>query len=298
MSMPIAVPTPRPGPTPALIPLHHVDAFTDTPFGGNPAGVCLLDAPAPDTWMQLVAAEVNLSETAFVWPLGRRGWGLRWWTPRVEVPLCGHATLATAHVLVEEDLAGADETMHFVTASGELTARPRGDVIELNFPAYAPRTLSQVEEEAILAVVGVDVAEVAGYGPKVLARLADRATVETLRPDIDALGRLPHSGLIVTAEAGGVTPGYVLRYFAPAVGIPEDPVTGSAQCAAGPFWRARTGWTEFAAEQVSARGGRLLVNVGDDGRVAISGRAVTVIRGALAVFPPPETVRVAMGSAD
>jgi PhzF family phenazine biosynthesis protein len=284
-------------PSPAVIPLHHVDAFTDTPFHGNPAAVCLLDAPADETWMRQVAAEVNLPETAFVWPLGHQRWGLRWWTPTVEVPLCGHATLATAHVLVEEGQAGADDTMFFVTASGDLTARPRGDAIELDFPAYERRALSDLEERAIQDVVGADMAEVAGYGPKILARLADRATVETLRPDITALGRLPYEGLIVTAEAGGATPGYVLRYFAPAVGIPEDPATGSAQCAAGPFWHQRTGGNEFVAEQVSTRRGRLLVNIGHDGRVAITGRAVTVIRGALSVAPSPETVSVATGFA-
>ncbi len=267
-------------------PLHHVDAFTDTPFGGNPAAVCLLDSPAPETWMQQVAAEVNLSETAFVWPLGSDRWGLRWWTPAVEVPLCGHATLAAAHVLIEDGGAGAGELLSFVTASGELRARSRHSGIELDFPAYERRSLTAEEEVAVRAVAGTDVAEVAGYGPKVLARLADREAVETGRPDLDALRRLPHEGLLITADSGGSAPGYVLRYFAPAVGIPEDPVTGSAQCAAGPYWRDRTGVAELAAEQVSARRGQLRVTVGDDGRVAIGGRPVTVIRGALAIDPP------------
>lgn len=266
-------------------PLIHVDAFTDTPFAGNPAAVCLLDGAAPEAWMQLVAAEVNLSETAFVWPLEAGRWGLRWWTPTVEVPLCGHATLATAHVLLEEGRAGGSDPLRFETASGELTAAAEGDRIRLHFPAYEPRPLSRREEAAVRALAGTDVAEVVGYGPKVLARLADRAAVESVRPDLAALRALPHEGLIVTAEAGTVTPGYVLRYFAPAVGVAEDPVTGSAQCAAGPFWRRRTGVAELAAEQLSARGGRLVVTVGDDGRVAIAGRAVTVIRGWMVVDP-------------
>jgi PhzF family phenazine biosynthesis protein len=267
-------------------PLHHVDAFSQTPFGGNPAAVCLLRHPAPDAWMAAVAAEVNLSETAFAWPLGPGRWGLRWWTPAVEVPLCGHATLATAHVLREERRAGNDPTLTFSTASGELTATWCDDRVVLDFPAYQRRALTDTETTALRAVVGVEVAELAGYGPKALARLADRAAVEDLRPDLGALARLPHEGLVVTAGAAGSTPGYVLRYFAPAVGVDEDPVTGSAQCAAGPFWRDRTGEARFDVEQVSARRGRMTVTVGESGRVAIAGRAVTVIRGFLAVDPP------------
>ncbi len=265
------------------VPLHHVDAFTDTPFGGNPAGVCLLDAPAGETWMAQVAAEMNLSETAFAWPLGPLRWGLRWWTPAVEVPLCGHATLATAHILREVGHAGLDDTLTFATASGDLKARGRDDRIELDFPAYDRRTLSDDELYAVRAVIGFAPDDVVGYGPKVLTALADREAVATVEPDLRALAGLPHEGLLVTADAGGETPGYVLRYFAPAAGIDEDPVTGSAQCAAGPYWRDRTGATELRAEQISVRGGELMVTVGDGGRVVIAGRAVTVIRGTLAI---------------
>ena len=237
-----------------VVPMFHVDAFTDTPFAGNPAAVCLLDGPGPEAWMQLVAAEINLPETAFVWPVPPGRWGLRWWTPTVEVPLCGHATLASAHVLIEEGQAGAGETLRFLTASGELTARGLGDTIELDFPAYERRSLSADEEATVRSLIGADAGEVVGYGPKLLARLASRAEVEAVRPDLVALRQLPYEGLIVTADSASATPGYVLRFFAPALGIDEDPVTGSAQCAAGPYWRECTGVAQLAAEQVSARG--------------------------------------------
>ncbi len=147
-------------------PLHHVDAFTDTPFAGNPAGVCLLDAPTDEAWMAGVAAEVNLSETAFTWPLGPGRWGLRWWTPTVEVPLCGHATLAAAHVLRESGQADSDEVMTFVTAAGDLAARGRGERIELDFPAYERRDLLDDEVEAVQAVIDGGAAEVTGYAPR------------------------------------------------------------------------------------------------------------------------------------
>lgn len=267
------------------IAFHHVDAFSDTAFGGNPAGVCLLDEPASTTWMAAVAAEVNVSETAFSWPLGPGRWGLRWWTPKVEVPLCGHATLATAHVLRETGLVGSDPTITFETASGELTATFREELTELDFPAYARRSLPSEEVAAVRSVLGDTDIEVLGYGPKVLVALAERRAVEMLVPDLVALANLDHEGLVVTADAGGPTPGYVLRYFAPAVGVDEDPVTGSAQCAAGPYWRERTGVNKFAVEQVSTRRGRLVVTVGTNGRVTIAGRAVTIIRGSLAIRP-------------
>ena len=211
-----------------VVPLFHVDAFTDTAFAGNPAAVCLLDGPAPEAWMQLVAAEVNLPETAFVWPVPPGRWGLRWWTPTVEVPLCGHATLASAHVLIEEGRAAVGETMRFLTASGELTARGLGDTIELDFPAYEQRSLSEAEEATVRSLIGTDADEVVAYGPKLLARLASRAEVEAVHPDLAALGRLPYEGLIVTADSASAdsasaTPGYVLRFFAPAWGSTRTP---------------------------------------------------------------------------
>jgi predicted PhzF superfamily epimerase YddE/YHI9 len=305
------------------VPLFHVDAFTGRPFAGNPAAVCLLDAPVPAGWAAAVAAEMNLSETAFAWPAGGGRWGLRWWTPKVEVDLCGHATLATAHVLCTEGHAEAGAPIRFSTASGELTAHPDGAAVELDFPAHRRRPLSAAEREALAAVLGRAVGEegsaaYAGAGDRApaastgdgeqlaadaggvdrarsggvppagrrsadaLVAVEDAGAVLASTPDLAALARLPWRGLIVTAPAPD---GYVLRFFGPAVGVAEDPVTGSAQCAAGPWWRERTGRDDAEVEQLSPRRGALRVRVGGDGRVRISGQAVVVARGTLEVTP-------------
>lgn len=265
---------------PAL--MHHVDAFTDRAFAGNPAGVCLLDKQPTDRWMSAVASEMSLNETAFCWPRGSGSYELRWWTPTVEVPLCGHATLATAHVLWTERRAPSGESIIFCTRSGDLMVRPDGDLIELNFPAYNEREVPAEHVADFERIVGLKLPVLRAYGPKALAELESRGAVESLRPDLDRLGVMPYEGLIVTAAPPDGEADYVLRYFAPAVGIPEDPVTGSAQCAAGPFWGARLGLSEMVAEQLSARHGRMRVKLNGK-RVGIAGTAVTISRGLLDV---------------
>jgi PhzF family phenazine biosynthesis protein len=261
--------------------IRIVDAFTDRPFAGNPAGVVVLDAFPDATWMQTVAAEVNLSETAFVHPLAsgsEADFALRWFTPAVEVALCGHATLATAHVLARPG------TVRFQTMSGVLTATAadNGDYT-LDFPT-AP--LAPVPADPhLLAVLGADAIAVQHTGPQtddLLVELADEATVRALTPDLTALARMERRGVIVTAQAAAGSEGYdfVSRFFGAAAGVPEDPVTGSAHTALAPFWSARLGRTELTGYQASARGGFVRVTLRGD-RTLLTGRAVTVIDGEL-----------------
>jgi predicted PhzF superfamily epimerase YddE/YHI9 len=263
-------------------PLYQVDAFTDEPFAGNPAAVCLLESDADAGWMQRVAAEMNLSETAFLFPGPETGrYGLRWFTPTVEVELCGHATLASAHVLFSEDLAGPGQPVCFDSASGPLAARPGADgAIWLDFPATPAAPVDP--PGGLLAALGAGAARWVGLGRfDYLVELEDEAAVRDLAPDVRRLGGLGSRGVIVTAAAAG--PGgydFVSRYFAPGAGIDEDPVTGSAHCALGPFWAGRLGRAELTGFQASARGG--LVRVRPEGdRVHLGGRAVTVLRGRL-----------------
>jgi predicted PhzF superfamily epimerase YddE/YHI9 len=258
--------------------LYQVDAFTDRAFAGNPAAVCLLPEPRPAEWMQSVAREMNLSETAFLSPLADGAFNLRWFTPAIEVELCGHATLASAHVLWESGRLAAGETARFHTLSGLLTAE-RGDDIELNFPA-------KTAEEAppppgLLEGLG-------GVAPRFVGKskfdyLLELETAEQVRnaqPDHSLLRTLPVRGVIVTARDESGRYDFVSRFFAPGAGVDEDPVTGSAHCTLGPYWAARLGKTVFRAFQASARGGELRVEVARD-RVKLGGRAVTVLRGAL-----------------
>jgi predicted PhzF superfamily epimerase YddE/YHI9 len=262
-------------------PLYLVDAFSAEPFAGNPAAVCLLGEDEDAGWMQAVAAEMNLSETAFLRPAGAGRYRLRWFTPTVEVELCGHATLASAHVLWTEGLAGEGQ-VRFDTASGRLTARPAGDgTIWLDFPATPAAGLDP--PPGLLDALGGGPARFVGLGRfDYLVELADEATVRELAPDLRRLGGLGTRGVIVTAAAAPDAAGYdfVSRYFAPAVGIDEDPVTGSAHCTLGPFWAERLGRAELTGFQASRRGG--LVQVRPEGdRVLLGGRAVTVVRGQL-----------------
>lgn len=296
-----------------MIPFSVVDAFTDTPFTGNPAGVCLLDEEPPAAWMAAVAAEANLSETAFCWP--ERGgtepgvWRLRWFTPRVEVPLCGHATLATARVMLDTGRAQGGQPIAFETLSGRLTALAAGDTIQLDFPAQPPSPAGPDMEGRLARALGVEVtyagasagassigtgpragAPAAGGGRRLMAVTAGAGAVRSARPDLAAVAALDYQGVILTsagadAGAGGDGADYVMRYFAPNAGIPEDPVTGSAQCTAGPYWAERTGRRSLVARQVSARGGTLYVEVGG-GRVAIAGHAVVSFTGHLTQPPP------------
>jgi PhzF family phenazine biosynthesis protein len=258
----------------------QVDAFTREPFSGNPAAVCVMDGPADEGWMQRVAAEMNLSETAFLHPDPGGGFHLRWFTPTAEVELCGHATLASAHVLWEYGHLPPDLPARFFTASGELGAVLQESDgrrwIELDFPA------TLVEEapppEGLGAALG---AEPIFYGQSrfdAFCELASEDAVRALRPDIAALGRLPVRGIIVTA--GGTDYDAVSRFFGPKVGVPEDPVTGSAHCAIGPHFSARLGKRQLRCFQASRRGGELRLRV-EGSRVRIAGQAVTVLRGQL-----------------
>ena len=260
-----------------------VDAFTDRPFAGNPAAVCVLDAPAPDAWMQLVAREMNLSETAFLHPIaGGPRWRLRWFTPAVEVDLCGHATVATAHVLWEEGRLPPDTTAEFETRSGLLTARRVDGWVELDFPAKPVER--PVDDPAELATIAEALrSPIVSAGRSrfdVLAELADEEVVRALEPDYGRIKAIPARGVIATARSGDPAFDFVSRFFAPAVGVDEDPVCGSAHCCSGPFWAERLGKTSLLARQVSPRGGVIRVRV-EGPRIALAGQAVTTFRGKL-----------------
>ncbi len=265
-------------------PIVQVDSFTNVPFAGNPAGVCILPEARDAAWMQNVAREMNLSETAF---LVRQGddFQLRWFTPAAEVALCGHATLASAHVLWEEGHLAPGETARFHTLSGLLTAERRGDWIEMNFPAITS-TLFDPPADLIRAL-GVTPNNVvqSEHVPdiKYLVEVASEEIVRGLTPDLALLATLPVQGAVVTSRATS-SPEYdfVSRFFAPAVGVPEDPVTGSAHCLLTPYWAAKLGKDAMVAYQASPRGGVVRVQLDGD-RVRLSGQAVTVLRGELVV---------------
>ncbi|PXY30980.1 PhzF family phenazine biosynthesis protein [Prauserella muralis] len=250
--------------------LFVVDAFTDSAFRGNPAGVVLLDTPAEAAWMQAVAAELRHSETAFV-VTAEEPKPLRWFTPETEVDLCGHATLAAAHVLGGEQAFG--------TRSGVLHCRAEDGRVAMDFPADPP---TPVAEDVAAALPGATVEHVLRGGTDLLAVLRDGGEVRALRPDLDAVAGLGARCLIVTAPGDRAGIDVVSRVFAPAVGIPEDPVTGSAHCTLAPYWARRLGRDALTAEQASARGG--IVHLRLDGeRVTLSGGAVTVVDGTLRV---------------
>ena len=259
------------------IPIFQVDAFTAEPFKGNPAGVCLLKAPAEASWMQDVAAEMNLAETAFPLPEGD-GYRLRWFTPKVEVRLCGHATLATAHVLWEQGILAPNGEARFETLSGLLTARRDGELTELNFPARPVQPQPPAWAEAVVGALGIRPSFIGMSAEDILIEAADEAAVRSLEPDLATLKSLPARGVIVTSRSSDPRFDFVSRFFAPAVGVDEDPVTGSSHCVLVPFWARRLGKVSMTAYQASARGGVLELRLDGD-RVRIAGRAVTVIRG-------------------
>lgn len=267
------------------IPLYQVDAFTPRPFAGNPAAVCVVESPLSREQMLSIAAEMNLSETAFVQPPDTRGLRpLQWFTPAVEVPLCGHATLATSHVLIRE--VGARAPLRFQTLSGILTVEETPDGwLSMDFPADPPEPTRP--PEGLLEALECPDAEGVLLGEKGwVVRLTSESAVRALAPDIRALGRVDVGssplGVIVTAPGkGGVD--FVSRFFGPWVGVDEDPVTGMAHTLLGPYWTEETGRTKLRARQVSARGGELRVETWKT-RVHVSGQAVTVLRGSLA-FP-------------
>jgi len=259
------------------IQIYQVDAFTDRPFAGNPAGVCLLPSPREAAWMQNVAREMNLSETAFIHKQ-EDGFSLRWFTPTVEVDLCGHATLATSHILWETGVLKLHEQARYFTRSGLLTAERQGEEIVLNFPATPE---SPVEAPAeIVHALGVTPKYV-GLGPfDYLVELESEQVIRELKPDFAVLKRLGVRGVMVTSRATTAGFDFVSRVFGPGVGIDEDPVTGSAHCCLGPYWARRLGKKEFLAYQASARGGVVRVRLEGE-RVYLGGHAVTVLRGEL-----------------
>ena len=255
----------------------HVDAFTDAAFRGNPAAVVLLDEPRDERWMQSFAAEMNLSETAYVWP-GEKAFGLRWFTPVAEVDLCGHATLASAHALWEAKAVGAGE-IAFSTRSGILRAVSIGEEIELDFPAKA---VSEGSEPAGLAeALRVPIQYRGRNAFDHLVEVESEHVLRNVNPDMQALARVQCRGVIVTAGAGSSNYDFASRFFAPAVGVDEDPVTGSAHCCLAPFWAKRLGKKGMMGYQASSRGGFVRVRIEGE-RVFLGGRAVTVVRGRVA----------------
>ena len=261
------------------IDIYQVDAFTEKPFGGNPAAVCIMPGPAEPAWMQHVARDMNVSETAFLYG-EKGGYNLRWFTPSVEVELCGHATLASAHILWETERASRGEAIEFHTLSGVLTAAPDGDSIELDFPSEPER--EEAAPPALIESLGVKPLYVGRNRFDYLVEVGSEKEVWALRPDFALLSTIPVRGVMVTAASD--TPGYdfVSRFFGPASGINEDPVTGSAHCCLGSYWEKKLGKSEFLAYQASLRGGVIGVRV-LGGRVKLIGRAVTVFKGVMCV---------------
>jgi PhzF family phenazine biosynthesis protein len=258
--------------------IYQIDAFSSEPFRGNPAAVCILDKVRTAEWMQDLAAEMNLSETAF---LLRRddGFALRWFTPAVEVDLCGHATLASAHAIWSENVS-SDSVLRFHTRSGVLTAKRDGEMIELDFPAKREEPIAA--PAGLLDALGVTSAIYVGRNQfDYIVELPSEAEVRALKPDHGVLRQLPVRGVIVTSRGTGEYD-FISRFFAPGSGIDEDPVTGSAHCCLTPYWSARLGKESMTAFQASQRGGVVRVRLAGD-RVKMAGRAVTVFRGSLEV---------------
>jgi PhzF family phenazine biosynthesis protein len=260
-------------------PIYTVDAFTEKPFAGNPAGVCPLDAAPEESWMRNVAAEMNLSETAFFWP-ENGDFRLRWFTPTVEVALCGHATLASAHVLWETKRLQRNEVARFQSLSGLLTAKCRDNEIELDFPAKPLESVTA--PEGLIEALGARSRYVGKNNLDYLIELKTEENVRALKPDLGRIARFPVRGIIVTAVSKDSRFDFISRFFAPGAGVDEDPVTGSAHCALGPYWQARLGKSEFTSFQASRRGGMIRVKVVGD-RVLLGGHAVTILRGELCV---------------
>ena len=265
------------------IPLFLVDAFTSEKFAGNPAAVCLLEWAMPDDWMQSVATEMNLSDTAFA-VKRPDGYDLRWFTPAMEVMLCGHATLATAYVLYETGALADDDVVHFNSRSGTLTARRRAEMIELDFPLKPAEAIAVAPAltDALRARIGYCGRTVSDGGREMnyIVELEDERTVRELVPDFQALRSLP-GAVIATARADeGASYDFVSRFFAGSHGVDEDPVTGSAHCTLLPFWSERIGRTDLMGYQASKRGGYVQCRIAD-GRAKLGGSAVMVARGEL-----------------
>ncbi len=252
--------------------IYQVDAFTESVFSGNPAGVCIMEKAAPEIWMQNIAAEMNLSETAFLYP-EKKGYNLRWFTPRVEVELCGHATLASAHILWEKELLGNYKLATFYTKSGLLIAAWENGWIKLDFPSLPPE--KKDAPDGLLDALGVTAQYVGASRFDYLVEVDSGKTVEKIQPDFSAIARLPVRGVIVTGKNERGKYDFVSRFFAPAVGVNEDPVTGSAHCVLGPYWSKKLGKSELVAYQASSRGGELQIRAMGE-RTHLLGQARTI----------------------
>ncbi len=254
--------------------IYQVDSFTKEPFKGNPAGVCIMQRAADENWMRKIAAEMNLSETAFLYP-EKDGYNLRWFTPAVEVELCGHATLASAHILWEQGQLDETKEACFFTLSGLLKAKKLNNQIELNFPAAAPQECTP--PQGLLDALGVNAVYIGKNKYDYLVELNSVETVKNVKPDFTKLKELGVRGVMITAKSDDGKYDFVSRFFAPGAGIDEDPVTGSAHCALGPYWAGRLNKTEFKAFQASQRGGEVGVIIDGD-RVRLLGDAITVFK--------------------
>jgi len=259
--------------------ITQVDAFADRPFAGNPAAVCILEQPGDEIWMRNVAREMNLTETAFL-VKSAHGYDLRWFTPTIEIDLCGHATLASAHVLWEHGRLQADEPARFHTRYGLLTARKSGTWIEMDFPATPARPDAVLKPEMVELALETKVRIIGRSRFDYLVEVENEEVLRSLRPDFTRVGQLQARAVIVTSRASAAGYDYVSRFFAPASGVDEDPVTGSAHCCLAPFWRDRLGRDNLTGYQASARGGFVRTRCEGD-RVFLSGQAVTVLRGEL-----------------
>lgn len=262
-----------------MLEIVQIDAFTDQPFTGNPAAVCLLEEPTAEWRMQEIAREMNLSETAFLLA-HPDGYDLRWFTPTVEVKLCGHATLASAHLLWESGVVQRDQPIHFHTHEGVLTARREDDWIELDFPADP--ALPVDPPETLSRALGFEPLWVGKGRFDLLVEAPDEKAIRVAQPNLALLEGIDARGVIITSRAISPRFDFVSRYFAPRVGVPEDPVTGSAHCTLAGFWHQRLQKDELIGYQVSARGGMVRVRPSGE-RVLLAGRAVTVLRGSLLV---------------
>jgi len=260
-------------------PILQIDAFADKPYTGNPAGVCILEKPGDEKWMQNVAMEMNLAETAFLCPIAG-GWNLRWFTPAVEVDLCGHATIAATHALLETDRLRADETARYQTKSGWLGAWKDGDWINLDFPATPARPVDA--PLGLIEALGAkpQAAGIARSKFDYFVELESETAVRELKPDFAKLAKVESRGVIVTARSDDPAFDFVSRFFGPNVGVDEDPATGSSHCALGPWWKDRLKRDAMIGRQLSRRGGVIRVVVKGD-RVHLGGKAVTVLRGEL-----------------
>ncbi len=259
------------------LPIYQVDAFTQEPFKGNPAAVCILSKPKEEEWMLKVAAEMNVSETAFL--LKREnGYNLRWFTPEVEVDLCGHATLASAHVLLEEGYIKKEDAVLFYTKSGLLSAKLEGDWIILDFPAE-PANKCEAPLDLVEAL-GVEPTYIGKNRFEYLVEVDSENVVKNITPDLEKLKRFKSRGVIVTSISKSKEYDFVSRFFAPGIGIDEDPVTGSTHCCLGPYWYEKLGKEEMLGYQASKRGGYVKVSLKGD-RVVLAGKAITILKGEL-----------------